>query len=288
MSKETEGAAARPAALRVALVTGATSGIGLAIAIELARAGFRLVIHGGHDPQKLDAAATRLAKTGADVLPLLASFENEVELHRLAESAWGWCERIDVLVNNAGADLLTAKTHWSASQKLRHLFEVDVHGSLWLSMELGQRMRDFSRKHSNDPLHLDGKPAEQVQPLDLAICNLGWDQAAQGMAGESGILFAASKGSIMSMTRSLAQHFAPEVRVNCVAPGWIETAWGRSASEAWRKRAVEESLMQRWGQPEDIARAVGFLCSPAASFINGQVLAVNGGFRYGLPELTNG
>jgi 3-oxoacyl-[acyl-carrier protein] reductase len=65
--------------------------------------------------------------------------------------------------------------------------------------------------------------------------------------------------------------------VNCVAPGWIQTEWGQQASDYWQRRAVEESLLARWGTPEDVARTVRFLVSPAAGFITGQVIAVNGG-----------
>ena len=84
----------------------------------------------------------------------------------------------------------------------------------------------------------------------------------------------------MAFTRSLTQSLAPEVRVNCLAPGWIRTAWGERASEYWQERAVRQSLRGRWGTPEDVARAAVFLASPAADFITGQVIPVNGGFRY--------
>jgi 3-oxoacyl-[acyl-carrier protein] reductase len=84
----------------------------------------------------------------------------------------------------------------------------------------------------------------------------------------------------MAFTRSLAQSLAPQVRVNCLAPGWIRTAWGERASEYWQQLAVRQSLRQRWGTPDDVAQAALFLVSPAADFITGQVLPVNGGFRY--------
>jgi 3-oxoacyl-[acyl-carrier protein] reductase len=100
------------------------------------------------------------------------------------------------------------------------------------------------------------------------------------MAGDSGELFALVKGAVMAFTRSLAQSLAPTVRVNCVAPGWIRTAWGDGASPAWQARARREALLDRWGTPEDIAGAVAFLVSPAGAFVNGQILPVNGGFRF--------
>jgi len=69
------------------------------------------------------------------------------------------------------------------------------------------------------------------------------------------------------------------VRVNCVAPGWIKTAWGEQASAAWQQRAIQESLVGRWGEPEDIATAVHWLVSPQSSFVTGQIININGGFR---------
>ncbi|MDA8043249.1 MAG: SDR family oxidoreductase, partial [Pirellulales bacterium] len=68
-------------------------------------------------------------------------------------------------------------------------------------------------------------------------------------------------------------------RVNCVAPGWIKTAWGNQASKEWQERAARECLLKRWGEPEDIADAVWWLLSAQASFVTGQVINVNGGFR---------
>jgi NAD(P)-dependent dehydrogenase (short-subunit alcohol dehydrogenase family) len=109
------------------------------------------------------------------------------------------------------------------------------------------------------------------------ILNLGWDQAETGMNTDSGQLFGASKGAVMCFTRSLSVALAPEVRVNCLAPGWIRTAWGEQAPEAWQHRAEGEAVLGRWGAPEDIAAAARFLASPAAAFITGQTMRINGG-----------
>jgi NAD(P)-dependent dehydrogenase (short-subunit alcohol dehydrogenase family) len=109
------------------------------------------------------------------------------------------------------------------------------------------------------------------------ILTMGWDQAESGMEGDSGELFAASKGAVMAFTRSLAKSLAPEVRVNCLAPGWIKTAWGEGASKSWQDRVMRETPMQRWGTPDDVARAARWLCSPEASYITGQIVRINGG-----------
>lgn len=99
------------------------------------------------------------------------------------------------------------------------------------------------------------------------------------MEGDSGQLFAATKGAVMAFTRSLARSLGPAVRVNTVAPGWIRTAWGEQASEVWQQRARREAMLGRWGEPADVAAAVTWLVSPEASWVTGQVLPVNGGFR---------
>ena len=99
------------------------------------------------------------------------------------------------------------------------------------------------------------------------------------MEGDSGELFATTKGAVMAFTKSLAKSLAPHVRVNCVAPGWIKTAWGDQASTEWQERAARECLLDRWGEVEDIADAVQWLISPQARFITGQIINVNGGFR---------
>jgi NAD(P)-dependent dehydrogenase (short-subunit alcohol dehydrogenase family) len=97
------------------------------------------------------------------------------------------------------------------------------------------------------------------------------------MEGDSGQLFAAVKGAVMCFTRSLALTLAPEVRVNCLAPGWIRTAWGETAPEAWQERVRRETPLGIWGLPEDVANAAVWLASSAASFVTGQTIRVNGG-----------
>ena len=109
------------------------------------------------------------------------------------------------------------------------------------------------------------------------ILNMGWDQAETGMEGDSGELFTAVKSAVMAFSRSLALSLAPAVRVNCLAPGWIRTAWGETASARWQTRVLGETPLARWGTPQDVAAAARWLVSPAAAFVTGQVLRVNGG-----------
>ena len=255
------------------MVTGSSTGIGRAIALALASQGARLVIHGRRQSEQLRQTAELLERAGHSPAMVTADFASD-ELDAFIDAAWKQAGPIDVWVNNAGGDVLT--TDWaecSLDEQLDYLWRVDVRATLLLSRAIGERMR----------AHIRRQPDSEDAPPEGSRCiiNMGWDQALQGMAGDSGQLFATTKGAVMAMTGSLAQSLAPEVRVNAVAPGWIQTQWGLQASDYWDSRARQESLMQRWGTPEDVAHAVAWLASPAAHFVAGHVLPVNGGFRYG-------
>ncbi len=245
---------------QVAVVTGSSSGIGRAMALALAAPGGAVVVHAGRNREGALETAALVRERGAEAQVLMADLANADALDRFIDEAWNWRGHVDIWVNNAGVDVLTGvAAQWTFHEKLAALWQVDVAATVALSRAVGRRM------------HVRGSGA---------IINVGWDQVDQGMAGDSGELFAAVKGAVMAFTRSLAASLAPAVRVNCVAPGWIKTKWGAGASSDWQQRAARESLLARWGTPEDVAAVVRFLASPEASFVNGQIIPVNGGFRH--------
>lgn len=257
----------------VFVVTGSSTGIGKAIALELARAGGTIVLHGRNDSAQIKSTADEIEGLGGKVHAAFADFENLQSLGPFVENVFGLEGRVTGWINNAGGDVLTGD--WKdrpIEEKLEYLWKTDVVSTLLLSRDVGQRLiaQSRDRERSDNSQH-------DIKPVILTI---GWDQAWQGMAGESGELFSTTKGAIMSMTKSLAHSLAPFVRVNCIAPGWIQTKWGESTTPYWDNRAKTESLMNRWGRPEDVARAARFLCSSQADFISGQIIPVNGGFRH--------
>jgi 3-oxoacyl-[acyl-carrier protein] reductase len=242
-----------------AVITGSSSGIGRAIALALASAGAHCLIHARGNRSAADEVAGLVRAHGVETHVVLCDLSDPATHEELVERAWNWRAPIDVWVNNAGADVLTGPAaNWTFQRKLDELYRVDVVATMQLSRAIGQRMKARGSG---------------------AIINIGWDRAEAGMAGDSGEMFAAMKAAVMAFSKSLARSLAPEVRVNCVAPGWIKTKWGSGASQYWQDRAKNESLLARWGTPEDVAAVVRFLASPAASFVTAHTLAVNGGSK---------
>jgi 2-amino-4-hydroxy-6-hydroxymethyldihydropteridine diphosphokinase len=240
-----------------AVVTGSTSGIGKAIALELAAGGADVIVHGKRSLTIAQLVADEIASLRVRGHALLGNLLDADECRVLAQRAWDQWDGLDIWVNNAGADTLTGEAaSWPFERKLAGLLGVDVTGTIILARDVGERMK--AQGHG-------------------VILNMGWDQAETGMEGDSGQLFATAKAAVMAFTKSLALTLAPQVRVNCLAPGWIRTAWGETAPESWQRRVLQETPLKRWGVPADVARAARWLVSPEAAFITGQVLRINGG-----------
>jgi len=239
------------------IVLGSTSGIGRAVAVALAEAGADVIVHGRSSSKAAEEVAAAIRGRGRRSAVLMADLADRRAGDRLVDEAWSLWGGLDAWLHLAGADTLTgpaAKLAFDA--KLDLLWAVDVAATVRLCRAVGRLMKDQGRG---------------------AIVTMGWDQAETGMEGDSGELFAATKGAIMAFTRSLALSLAPTVRVNAIAPGWIKTDWGERASTIWHDRVIRETPLARWGTPEDVANVACFLVSPAAAFVNGQVLRVNGG-----------
>jgi len=97
------------------------------------------------------------------------------------------------------------------------------------------------------------------------------------MGTHHGTLYSLAKGAVWAYSKSLARSLSPAIRVNVIAPGWIETEWGQTLAPDLRERVVKTTPLGRWGRPEDVAAAAVFLASPDADFITGQTIVVNGG-----------
>jgi 3-oxoacyl-[acyl-carrier protein] reductase len=239
------------------LVTGASSGIGRAIALRCARAGADLAITYRKNQKGVEATAREIRAMGRRAEVLRTDISRQEDLDHLASQLQQDFARIDVWINNAGADILTGEAgRLSPLQKLDLVLAVDARGTVlasWAAVELMRKQGGGS------------------------IINMAWDHVQHGMAGENPVIYSAAKGAVASFSRSLARDVAPDIRVNILAPGFIETAFGEEADPKFRQKVVEMTPLARWGKPEDVAGAALFLASDDAAFVTGQMIMVNGG-----------
>jgi 3-oxoacyl-[acyl-carrier protein] reductase len=243
---------------KVAVITGASTGIGRAIARLFALEGAFVVVNYCHSRLDAEALSAEIAAAGGQARPIQADVSSPADVDRLVEEGLSAFGRIDIWANIAGADILTgAGAALSDLEKLERLIAVDLKGTILCSWRVAPIMRAAGSG---------------------VILNMSWDLALAGIKGRNPEMFAAVKAGVLGFSKCLARSFAPEVRVNELAPGWIRTTFADEvmASEA-KDRVIAETPLGRFGTPEDVAQAALFLVSDEAGFITGQTLRVNGG-----------
>jgi 3-oxoacyl-[acyl-carrier protein] reductase len=241
-----------------AVVTGGSSGIGRAIAEAFAREGANVLFTYRIAAAAAQAVVEGIRATGGRAEAIQADLGSVPACNRLAAEALARLGRLDVWVNNAGADILTTEAAgWDWERKLDLLFQVDLKGTIACCYAAAPLMR--------------------AQPGGGLLVNMAWDHVLTGMAGENPQLFSAAKGGVLAFSRSLARSLAPAVRVNVLAPGWIETEFGATADPRFREKVEQSTPLGRWGRPQDVGEAAVYLASPEASFVTGQTLVINGG-----------
>jgi 3-oxoacyl-[acyl-carrier protein] reductase len=244
---------------KVVLVTGASSGIGRATALACAQAGADVAVTYRASERGAAEAADAITALGRRAHVVQADIADPSAVERLVDNAAQAFGRVDVWINNAGADILTgpAATQ-SRLEKLDRLLAIDLRGTVIASWAAVDLMR--------------------AQPEGGVILNMSWDHVVSGaMKGEYAQMFCAAKGGVYSFSRALARSVAPHIRVNVLGPGWIETAYGVGLDPAVKQRIAAAIPLGRWGSPEDIAHAAVYLASDAAAYVTGQMLMINGG-----------
>jgi 3-oxoacyl-[acyl-carrier protein] reductase len=247
-----------PLAGRTMVITGASSGIGRGIAFAAARAGADVALTYRSNETGVRETAADVEAIGRRALVHRMDLADAQSIDAVADAVSGTFGGIDAWVNNAGADIVTSGGDaLSRLDKLDLLLRVDLRGTMIASWKAAELMA--------------------AQSAGGVIINISWDHVATGMEGSNPQLYSAAKGAITSFSKSLARSVAPRVRVNIVAPGWIETAFGSGVDRGVYHAVVESTPLKRWGKPADVAGAVVFLASPAASFLTGETINVGGG-----------
>ena len=242
---------------KVALVTGASRGLGAGMAAGLAAAGADVVLHASEQPAAATAAAIASA-TGKTPVTLTADLADRAAADRLMADAIAVHGRLDILINNAGL-IRRRPAAEHPDDDWDRVLEVDLSNVFRLCRAAGRHM--IARAQG-------GK-----------IVNIASLLSFQGGVTVPG--YAAAKGGVMQLTKALANEWAAHrINVNAIAPGYMETDnTAALRADASRHRQITERIPAgRWGTPEDLAGAAIFLASPASDYVNGHVLVVDGGW----------
>jgi 3-oxoacyl-[acyl-carrier protein] reductase len=239
---------------KTALVTGGASGIGRAIAAALAAEGCRVAIADRAAEEKIGGVVDAIGAAGGDAFGVQADVADEDQVLGLFEAAMPRLGRLDILVNNAGI-LIEKPLLETTAADFDRLIGVNLRGAFLVGREA---LRVMARQGSGRVINI----ASELAYLGRENCSV----------------YCASKGGVLSMTRSWAREFAPHILVNAIAPGPTETAMLEADSTSPETLAKEsQNPLGRIARPEEVAAAAVFLAGPGATFMTGQCVSPNGG-----------
>ncbi len=248
-------------ASKVALVTGAASGIGRAIALALAQAGYDLAINYSRSEDEIRKTEALVKQAGRSVTVIRADVSDEAQVEAMIqefEQAYGG--RLDLLVNNAGTTIDTPPNKFDtvSAEDFDRVFNVNVRGTFLVTKHATRLLRGMEQADVINTASIVGlRPGPQPLP------------------------YSASKAAIISMTRTLAGALGPKVRVNAIAPGWMEGDWMVRALgdkyEGLMERRAKATPLKRCATAEDVAETVVAIAT-SMRFVNGQVIVIDGGY----------
>jgi len=238
---------------RVSLVTGASAGLGVAIATALAEAGSDVVI-GARRVERLAGVVDAIERTGRRGLAVPLDVSKPENCTAMVDRAMAEFGRVDVLVNNAGVGTAVPATRETPEQ-FREVIDINLNGCYWMAQACGRVMQP-------------GSSIINISSV-LALTTAGLPQAA----------YAASKSGLLGLTRDLAQQWGSRkgIRVNALAPGFFPTEMTEQYPPGYVEQLGQRIVLGRMGEPGELAASVVFLASPAAGYLTGQTVVVDGG-----------
>ena len=239
---------------KVVLVTGASRGIGKAVAERFARAGYAVVVHYNSGKAEAETFVMDLVNEGCTAMTVQADVRDSAQVQRMVEAVSATLGNIDILINNAGIAQQKLFTDIS-DEEWRNMFAVHVDGTFYCTKAVLPMM------------------ISQKQGCIVNISSM-WGQ----VGGSCEVHYSAAKGAVQAMTKALAKEVGPSgIRVNCVAPGVIQTEMNNILDAETLESLRQETPLEMLGTTTHVADMVYFLCSEQATFITGQIVGVNGG-----------
>lgn len=241
---------------KIVIVTGSSRGIGRATAIAFAREGANVVVNYIKNKKASDEVVAEIKILGRDAISVQADVASEDDVKRMVKEAVQHFGAIDVLVNNAGI-IWDIPIFTKTVEQWERTIRVNLIGTFLCVKYAVPHMKDRT---------------------GASILNISSTSGIDSLSPDSAD-YDTSKAGVISLTKNLSQALAPNIRVNSIAPGWIDTEINKDLPKEFIESETQKIALKRWGRPEEVAKAVLFLCSEDAGFITGSMLVVDGGYR---------
>lgn len=239
---------------KTVLITGASRGLGATIARVFAKNNYNIILNYNNSEQQAQILTQELKQYNVEVLPIKADITKEDEIKKMVIKSLEHFKKIDVLINNAG---IAIDTTFEDKTKENFIKTIDTNliGPFLLSKYVGESM---------------------LKEKQGCIINISSTNGIDSYY-EYSLDYDASKAGLISLTHNLAVKYAPYIRVNCIAPGWINTEMNKNLDKDYIKEEEEKILLNRFGEPDEIAKVVYFLSTDDAKYINNETIRVDGG-----------
>lgn len=239
---------------KTVLITGASRGLGASIAKVFAKENHNIILNYNNSEEEALKLTQELKQYNVEVLPIKADITKEEEIKKMVETAIEKFKKIDILINNAGIAIDTTFEDKTKDNFIKTL-DTNLIGPFLVSKYVGEYM--LKQKQGN-------------------IVNISSTNGIDTYY-EYSLDYDSSKAAMISLTHNLALHYAPYIRVNCIAPGWINTEMNKELDEEYKKEEENKILLKRFAEPEEIANVVYFLTTNEAKYINNETIRVDGG-----------